>query len=124
MNRREMKIPDLTTKEGKKENGKERKEEKEDKMKMETRLDDKEETEKERIDKLSPLLNIISPSIGQSDVGSDAKEDDFRDKSGNDILLKALLNMQNVIAAVIPEVILFSIASNIALPDGGSDNIW
>ena len=97
MNRREMKIPDLTTKEGKKENGKERKEEKEDKMKVENRLDNMEETEKERIDKLSPLLNIISPSIGQSDVGSDAKEDDFRDNSGNDILLKALLNMQNLI---------------------------
>ena len=97
MNRREMKIPDLTTKEGKKENGEERKEEKEDKMKMENRLDNKEETEKERIDKLSPLLNIITSSIGQSDVGSDAKEDDFRNNSGNDILLKALLNMQNLI---------------------------
>ena len=95
LNRREMKIPDLTTKEGKKENGEERKEEKEDKMKMENRLDNKEE--KERIDKLSPLLNIISRSIGQSDVGSNAEEDDFRDKGGSDILLKALLNMQNLI---------------------------
>ena len=74
----------------------ERKEEKENKIKMKYKLDSQEEAVKDRIGKLSPQLSVLN-KIGLSNVESHAGGDDSMKQSSAAILLKAILDMQNLI---------------------------
>ena len=80
----------------KSEKGEEIKEEKENKMKMKYKLDSQEETVKDRIGKLSPQLSVLN-KIGLSNVESHFGGDDSMEQSSATILLKAILDMQNLI---------------------------